>query len=206
MKTKLHTVRVFELLGTLAVVVGLLTICSPARAVPVQFGTNYYEFVSDVDVSWVDASSAAAGMTYLGVNGHLATVTSIGENSFLAGIVTPYGSFAGSWLGGTATGWVVGPETGQSYSYTNWGGIEPNNPPSNAYMNVGVQYAGIDPGQWADAANGISSGNDPIKGYFVEYEISATPLPGALPLFATGLGALGFIGWRKKRKAAALAA
>ena len=26
------------------------------------------------------------------------------------------------------------------------------------------------------------------------------PLPGALPLFATGLGALGLLGWRRKRK------
>jgi hypothetical protein len=32
---------------------------------------------------------------------------------------------------------------------------------------------------------------------------NATPLPGALPLFASGLGAMGFFGWRKKRKAAA---
>jgi hypothetical protein len=28
----------------------------------------------------------------------------------------------------------------------------------------------------------------------------ATPLPAALPLFATGLGALGLLGWRRKRK------
>jgi hypothetical protein len=35
---------------------------------------------------------------------------------------------------------------------------------------------------------------------------AATPLPAALPLFATGLGALGLLGWRRKRKAAALAA
>jgi hypothetical protein len=32
---------------------------------------------------------------------------------------------------------------------------------------------------------------------------AVTPLPGALPLFATGLGALGLLGWRRKRKAAA---
>lgn len=36
---------------------------------------------------------------------------------------------------------------------------------------------------------------------------AATPLPAALPLFATGLGGLGLLGWRRKRKnAAALAA
>jgi hypothetical protein len=35
---------------------------------------------------------------------------------------------------------------------------------------------------------------------------SATPLPAALPLFATGLGSLGLLGWRRKKKAKALAA
>jgi hypothetical protein len=34
---------------------------------------------------------------------------------------------------------------------------------------------------------------------------AATPLPAALPLFATGLGALGLFGWRRKRKAQAAA-
>jgi hypothetical protein len=33
--------------------------------------------------------------------------------------------------------------------------------------------------------------------------VSTVPLPAALPLFATGLGALGLLGWRRKRKAAA---
>jgi PEP-CTERM motif len=38
-------------------------------------------------------------------------------------------------------------------------------------------------------------------------DITPTPLPAALPLFASGLGALGLFGWRRKRKnAAAIAA
>jgi hypothetical protein len=36
--------------------------------------------------------------------------------------------------------------------------------------------------------------------------VAATPLPAALPLFASGLGALGLFGWRRKKKAAVLAA
>lgn len=37
-----------------------------------------------------------------------------------------------------------------------------------------------------------------------EYALLApTPLPAALPLFATGLGALGLFGWRRKRKSTA---
>jgi len=37
----------------------------------------------------------------------------------------------------------------------------------------------------------------------VSFEIAQTPIPAALPLFATGLGALGLLGWRRKRKALA---
>jgi hypothetical protein len=40
----------------------------------------------------------------------------------------------------------------------------------------------------------------------VDIAVTTTPLPAALPLFAGGLGALGLFGWRRKRKAAAIAA
>ena len=43
-----------------------------------------------------------------------------------------------------------------------------------------------------------------VKGDAYDAELNlTTPLPAALPLFATGLGALGPLGWRRKRKQAA---
>ena len=44
-------------------------------------------------------------------------------------------------------------------------------------------------------ANGISGSANSTM------DVSAVPIPGTLPLFASGLGALGLLRWRKKRKA-----
>ena len=54
--------------------------------------------------------------------------------------------------------------------------------------------------------------NDPSNNQYLGYvgqggqQAGVVPLPAAFPLFATGLGALGLLGWRRKRKAAAIAA
>jgi hypothetical protein len=39
-----------------------------------------------------------------------------------------------------------------------------------------------------------------------DLSVTPTPLPATLPLLITGLGSLGLLGWRRKRKVAALAA
>src|ERR1039458_8413889 len=61
---------------------------------------------------------------------------------------------------------------------------------------------------WAETcANDIILGSTTLTSSSGGGTQSATPLPAALPLFATGLGALGLLARRKKRKgAAALAA
>ncbi len=44
-------------------------------------------------------------------------------------------------------------------------------------------------------------GGNTVTGPNFTLQISALPLPGALPLFVSGLGALGFVGWRRHKKA-----
>jgi hypothetical protein len=44
---------------------------------------------------------------------------------------------------------------------------------------------------------------DAIAANITTSEVGGVPLPGALPLFATGLGAIGLLTWRRKRNAVA---
>jgi hypothetical protein len=57
------------------------------------------------------------------------------------------------------------------------------------------------PGDPCHASGPIVAFDDPVVIGSWEVSIHPTPLPAALPLFATGLGALGLLGWRRKRKA-----
>jgi hypothetical protein len=58
----------------------------------------------------------------------------------------------------------------------------------------------------SDAAVVTVDANGDINEFQSFARTSDTPLPATLPLFAAGLGALGLLGWRKKRKAVAGAA
>jgi hypothetical protein len=53
-----------------------------------------------------------------------------------------------------------------------------------------------------NAAPKCSAGKESAAGTFVSdaSDAAATPLPATLPLLATGLGALGLLGWRRKKK------
>ena len=65
-------------------------------------------------------------------------------------------------------------------------------------------YCLIGPG--SPGTSGLGNPDDPYASIsFSAVPISETPLPGALPLFATGFGLMGLLGWRRKRRAAAVA-
>jgi hypothetical protein len=44
------------------------------------------------------------------------------------------------------------------------------------------------------------SGSKAENAYFDNVQLSAVPIPAALPLFGTGLGIMGFVGWRRRRR------
>jgi hypothetical protein len=48
--------------------------------------------------------------------------------------------------------------------------------------------------------NGTMTGNESGTSRLLSASVSAVPIPAALPLFAAGLSAMGFMGWRKRRK------
>jgi len=89
----------------------------------------------------------------------------------------------------------------------NFGGLfgQFNSLPGAASVNIisirpsQFQFISATDGTWCAALS--CSGDDGVNGTWSV--APAVPLPGALPLFATGLGALGLLGWRRKRKAVA---
>ena len=101
---------------------------------------------------------------------------------------------------GTLTGSACVTETGAGSSTTGWGQWCANsNVPSSlhAYLNPNL----TNPEQQALFTDDqhLSAAGQQIEANFVFDQIT-TPLPAALPLFATGIGALGLLGWRRKRK------
>jgi hypothetical protein len=75
---------------------------------------------------------------------------------------------------------------------------------SNTFLGVQDSTSDITSVTYLTFADGSSSsGPVAINQLTVGPGVAVTPLPAALPLYATGLGALALLRWRKKRKAVA---
>ncbi|MCO4098666.1 MAG: PEP-CTERM sorting domain-containing protein [Gemmatimonas sp.] len=178
--------------------VALLLAASPvAASAQTQWAGNghYYQFVN-TNVDWNGAFAAANASSYLGMQGYLATITSAGENAFIAALA---GNVA--WLGGSddviegTWTWRNGPEAGQAFTYTNWEFGEPNN------THGGEDYLQINwsvTGGWNDHG-GPGHGSNQVNGYVIEY--SSVPEPSSYAVIAVGLVGLGFAARRRRQSA-----
>jgi hypothetical protein len=115
-------------------VIAFLTVAVPAQAAPILWAGNghYYEAVQ-ANITWDQSKAAAAAMSYLGLSGHLATLTSAEEDEFVATLNPSPGYYT---LGGSQsrsatsfdTGWSW--VTGEPWVFTRWNGA-PDGPEPN---------------------------------------------------------------------------
>jgi hypothetical protein len=156
-------------------------------------------------LEWEEARDLAAAKTYAGLQGHLATISSIEENRWildnLSLTVTP-GSLDRFYLGGTDREtegiwkWV----TGEPWAVAFWSSPpEPNNG-NGQYEEDALAFAGSLwndlPYSYADSPDGYY-----IYGYVVEYEPAVSVSePATLALFGLGLAGIGAL--RRKKLAA----
>jgi fibronectin-binding autotransporter adhesin len=117
-------------------------------------------------------------------------------NFYIPGITDPDAALVGSEAGFNASCPACGP-------VTHWQGVTFTGLLSGDYQFTWIPIANPT-AQW-DIINNNMNGVFSLSGSVVNGD-GTTPLPAALPLFASGIGGLGLLSWRKRRKAAAIAA
>jgi Lectin C-type domain len=154
---------------------------------PIAAGGNghIYEPVGPLPITWPAANAAA-----LAAGGHLATITSAAENTFVFGLVNNVPGFwnfdRGPWLGGHQKPGSTEPDggwtwvTGEPFTFTHWQN-GPNNGPSmgpgcNLMPEDCLHFIGsgipssfplpIGYSDWNDAFSGCT-----WNGYIVEYDV-----------------------------------
>lgn len=180
--------------GLRPICMALLLLPVVAHAQRVEFEGHTYELIIAPDITWA-AANAAAQATMLGnVNGHLATITSAGENAFLYALIAPptLASFPGkseAWIGGFQVPGSAEPSGGWTWVnsegsfpgsgmidmppvYSNWQAGEPNNVGNGEdHLTLGrfdgVAGAG---GGVAGAWNDSNESNGHIGGYIIEWD------------------------------------
>ena len=180
--------RIFAGLATGILLVGAAGL---VQAAPVQWATgngNWYQVVSGTDMTWEEARDSAKVLTFFDgsktLDGHLVTLTSAAENTFVWGNVVQDGQRSlNYWLGGYQYGVAPDPAvqtkedeiansdeanywhwvTGEAWSYTDWSlatnqAPEPNENywswDNERYLNY---YKDDGSGAWNDLGNEMAS-------------------------------------------------
>lgn len=187
----------------------ILCIAGQASSTPIYWdpatGGNghYYDLIdTGAPITWHQAKADAGGSTYLGLTGHLVTVTSAVEDDFLRAnfeslIGDPELGKPGlwAWIGLTDASsigsfqWI----TGEPFSYSNWYSGEPN---FIGYEHYGMYWTRGDVWSW----NNLPDSYPFATAYFVEFQ-SPIPEPETYAMLLAGLSLFGFTLRRRKENA-----
>lgn len=148
-----------------------------AYAGPVEFQNHYYEVIKNPGITWEQANYAAMNSTFMGVNGHLATITSAAEDHFIESLRASKLHSKQAWVGGLQVPSNCSPQPGCGWKwqnevniptsqfpgllYTNWRPGQPDNNGYAKYLAIGMK------GKF-----GWNDEHDPYKigGYVIEYD------------------------------------
>ncbi|MFW6244415.1 MAG: hypothetical protein ACOC36_00870 [Fibrobacterota bacterium] len=136
---------------------------------PLLFSENghYYDVITfEGTISWEEARDRAESLTYNGLQGHLATITSAQENEFIwrylaaqSGVSSLHiGAFQAPRTDDPAANWQW--ITEEEWNYTNWSSGEPNDFKEVDEIHLMLW---VYSGRWNDQAASL-------RGFVVEYE------------------------------------
>ncbi len=142
---------------------------------------HYYELVHPTGSPTTHSGNKAdvQNRQFLGLQGHLATVTGDTENDFLASWLKRDRQTHAYRLGGIYTSGQWSWETGETWSYTNWASGEPSfSVPGDQELMMYGPHPEI--GKWNDSQYGVAKTD---WGYIIEYDV---PEPATLSLLTIG--------------------
>jgi hypothetical protein len=174
---------------------------SAANEVPppvvISSGTGLATIILDPTAHTLQVNATFSGLTSNTVAAHIHCCAPLGTN---AGVATTVPAFPGFPIVANGNGVTAGMYSSAVFDLTQ----------SLIYNPAFVTAQGGLTGAEAALVAGIVGGMSYFNIHTVNFtggeirgQLNAVPLPSALPLFATGLGALGLLSWRRKRKATA---
>ena len=179
----------------------LMTVAAMLSSSPTYATTYYFEFTNTLGTGGGEIAGTVTGELDGSVSGSTFTATGVFIDSYPSGL-----ELGTSQLSGTATaqnsfpldssGNIISSDA-EFLSENVSGGAGGNDLCINVCSSpYNTELRNVFSGLFVATNEAVTFSDAPF----------ATPIPAALPLFAGGLGAMGLLGWRRKRKAAAAAA
>lgn len=179
----------------------VMTIAVMLSSSPTYATTYYFEFTNTLGIGGGEIAGTVTGELDGSVSGSTFAATEVFIDSYPSGLELGTGQLSGTPTAQNSfpldgSGKIISSDA-EFYSGNVTGGSGGNDLCINVCSSpYNTDLRNVFSGLFVATNEAVTFSNTPFT----------TPIPAALPLFAAGLGALGLFGWRRKRKAAALAA